>query len=250
MIEPATFAWVLLAAFGSAVIGGMGGFGTGVILTAVLVPLIGVKAVVPVLSLAGVLINLGRFAFYRQQLDWRISRTVLLSAVPCLVAGTFLYARLDPRPLGVLIGTLILLSIPIRRILKARQVTLGSRGLAIGGGVFGFVNGFSSGMGVIIVSLLLGAGLGGQAVLATDALIAIVTDLIRAAIFGKFELLDRSATLLGLAIGVATLPGSWLASLIVNRLKVSLHILFMEVLIVVGGSLIIWNSLNAGTAST
>lgn len=245
MIDGATFGWVLLAAFGSAVIGGMGGFGTGVILTAVLVPIIGVKSVVPVLSLAGVLINVGRFWFYRRSVNWAVTRTVLLTAIPFLVVGTMLYSGLDARALGVLIGVLILLSIPIRRFLKARSITIGTRGLAIGGGVFGFVNGFASGMGVIVVSLLLGAGLGGQAVLATDAMIAIVIDLLRAALFGKFELLDGSAAMLGLAIGLATLPGSWIASLLVNRLKVHLHVLFMEALIVLGGSLILWNSLHA-----
>jgi hypothetical protein len=41
------------------------------------------------------------------------------------------------------------------------------------------------------------------------------------------------------------LPGSWLASVLVNRLKASLHILFMEALIVFGGVMIIWNSLRA-----
>ena len=35
---------------GAAIVGGMGGFGTGVILAAALVPLIGVKALVPVMA--------------------------------------------------------------------------------------------------------------------------------------------------------------------------------------------------------
>lgn len=245
MLDLGSFGWVLLAAFGSAVIGGMGGFGTGIILTAVLIPLIGVKAVVPVLSLAGVLINAGRFWFYRREISWPVVRRVLPSAVPCLLMGTYLYAKLDARPLGLIIGCLILLSIPMRRYLKSRQIMIGNRGLLVGGGVFGLANGFASGMGVILVSLLLGAGLAGPAVLATDAMITIFVDLLRAAIFGKFALLDGNAALLGIAIGIATLPGSWLASLIVNRLKAQLHILFMEALIVFGGLMILWNSWSA-----
>ena len=242
LIESTNLIWVLLAAFGSAILGGVGGFGTGIILTAVLIPLVGVKAVVPVLSLAGVLINAGRFWFYRKDINWPVARRVLLTAVPALIVGTFVYAKLDARPLGVLIGCMILLSIPLRRILKARSITLQSRGLMIGGGVFGLANGFASGMGVILVSLLLGAGLGGPAVLATDAMITIFVDLLRAAIFGKFELLDGSSALLGVAIGIATFPGSWVASMLVNRLHARLHILFMEALIVFGGIMIIWNS--------
>lgn len=241
-LDTVTLGWVLLAAFGSAIIGGMGGFGTGVILTAVLVPLIGAKAVVPVLSLAGILINAGRFWFYRQHIDGAASRRVLAGAIPFLVLGTLVYAWLDAATLGMLIGVLILASIPIRRALKARQITLGPRGLLIGGGVFGLANGFASGMGVILVSVLLGAGLAGPAVLATDALITIVIDCIRAAIFGRFDLLDQEAALLGVVIGLATFPGSWVASQIVHRLEVRLHMLFLEALIVLGGCMIIWNS--------
>jgi len=42
----------MVAALGivAAVVGGMGGFGTGIILTAALAPFIGVKAVIPVLA--------------------------------------------------------------------------------------------------------------------------------------------------------------------------------------------------------
>ena len=188
----------MFAAFCSAVIGGMGGFGTGIILTAVLIPIIGVKAVVPVLALAGVLINSGRFWFYRQHVNRRVLLQVLLTALPSLLVGTLIYATLDAQPLGVLIGCLILISIPVRRILKARQMTVSTRGVLIGGAAFGLANGFASGMGVILVSLLLGAGLSGPAVLATDALVTIVVDLARAALFGKYALLDSASAWLGI----------------------------------------------------
>lgn len=244
-LEPVVLGWVLFAAFASAILGGIGGFGTGVILTAVLVPLIGVKAVVPVLSLAGVLINLGRWWFYRDHLRARVAAGVLLGALPALLLGTWLYARLDSRPLGALIGALILASIPLRRFLQARSIRIGAAGLVAGGAVFGAANGVASGMGVIMVSLLLGAGLSGTAVLATDAFIAIVIDLVRAAMFGRFSLLDLSGAWLGAAIGLATLPGSWLASWLVRRLNARVHQWMMEVLIASGGLLIIWNSLRS-----
>ncbi|MGE0798300.1 MAG: TSUP family transporter [Lautropia sp.] len=244
LLSGETLAWVLLAALASAIIGGIGGFGTGIILTAVLVPLIGVKAVVPVLSLAGVLINGGRFWFYRRQVDWRAVRYVLVGALPCLLAGTWIYAQLDARPLGLVIAALILASVPLRRWLKARRVEIGPRGLLIGGAVFGAANGFASGMGVIVVSLLLGTGLGGAAVLATDALIAIVVDIARALLFGRYQLLDAGSAALGIAIGLATLPGSWLASLLVQRLHARLHLWMMETLIIAGAAMILWNSLR------
>ena len=71
LLDAPTLAAVALLALGAAIVGGMGGFGTGVILTAALVPLIGVKQLVPVLAVAGVIINAGRFWFYRKHLDRR-----------------------------------------------------------------------------------------------------------------------------------------------------------------------------------
>ena len=127
--DTAQWALVLLSAFAGAVVGGIGGFGTGVILTAVLVPILGVKATVPTLALAGVIINSGRFWFYRADIDWPTAGRVLLGALPLLVLGTWLYSRLDARPLGLVMGTLVVLSVPMRRWLKRRRWQVGPGGM-------------------------------------------------------------------------------------------------------------------------
>jgi uncharacterized membrane protein YfcA len=246
--DPGQWLLVLAAAFTGALVGGIGGFGSGVILAAVLVPILGVKATVPVLALAGVVISAGRLGFYRHHIDWPVARRVLLGALPLLVLGTWLHARLDARPLGLVMGMLVVLSIPARRWLRRRRVAVGSAGMVAGGAVFGLANGMASGMGVILVSLLLGGGLAGTAVLATDALVSVLIDLLRAALFGGFDTLDGEHAMLGLLIGVATLPGSALAAWLVRRLRARLHTLLMESLIVAGGLGIVvsaWRELAA-----
>ena len=94
LLDPVTLAAVALLGLGAAVIGAVGGFGTGIILTAALAPLIGVKALVPVLAVAGVIINSGRFWFYRKSLDKHSFVVVLASALPFLVLGTWIYSAL------------------------------------------------------------------------------------------------------------------------------------------------------------
>lgn len=229
-------------ALGAAIVGGMGGFGTGVILTAALAPLIGVKALVPVLAVAGVIINAGRFWFYRASLERGALVVVLAGALPFLVLGTWLYSVLDARAVGTLLGIAVIGSVPLRRILKSREITLQTPGLAVGAGVFGLASGVATGTGVILVSLLLGAGLSGPAVLATDALATIVLDLCKAALFQRFDLLDMQAFSTGVVIGVATVPGSAIAAWLVNRVGARLHVLFMETLIVAGGAFMLWHS--------
>ncbi|HUG76846.1 MAG TPA: TSUP family transporter [Burkholderiales bacterium] len=242
LLDAPTLAAVAALAAAAAVIGGIGGFGTGVILTAALVPLIGVKAVVPVLAVAGVIINAGRFWFYRSSLDRRALVRVLGAALPFLVLGTWLYSVLDVRALGTVLGLVVIASVPLRRILKARALTLGPRGVAAGAGVFGLASGIASGTGVILVSLLLGAGLAGPAVLATDALATIALDLCKAALFQRLDLLDVEAAATGAVIGIATIPGSAAAAWLVARIGARLHVLFMEALILFGGSFMLWHA--------
>ena len=242
LLDLPTLAAVAALAIAAAVVGGIGGFGTGAVLTAALAPLIGVRAVIPVLAVAGAIINGGRFWFYRKSFDRPTLVLVLACALPFLVLGTWLYSVLDVRALGTVIGGAVIASIPLRRVLTKRKMHLGRRGLAVGSGFFGLATGLASGVGVILISLLLGAGMTGPAVLATDALVSIGLDLTKAALFQRLSLLDEAAFYTGAVIGLATIPGSAVAAWLVNRMHAHLHVLFMEALIFVGGASIVWHS--------
>lgn len=242
LLDAPTLAAIAVLALAAAVVSGMSGFGTGVILAAALVPLIGVKAVIPVLAVAGIIINAGRFWFYRGNLDRRMLALVLATSLPFLVLGTWVYSVLDTRALGTVLGLAVIASVPLRRLLHSRQIVLGPAGLAVGSGIFGFATGIATGTGVILVSLLLGAGLATPAVLATDALVSIALDLCKAALFQRFDLLDTAAFFTGVVIGLATIPGSAIAAWLVGRIGARLHILFMEALIVVGGASMLWHA--------
>jgi uncharacterized protein len=242
LLDAPTLALVAVLGMGAAIVSGVGGFGTGVILAAALAPLIGIKAVVPVLAVAGVVINAGRFWFYRASLERRTLALVLAVSLPFLVLGTWIYSILDVRVLGTVLGLVVIGSVPLRRFLQRKRITLSTRGLAIGSGVFGLATGIATGTGVIMVTLLLGTGMSGTAVLATDAVISIVLDLCKAALFHRFSLLDAQAFFTGIVIGVATIPGSAVAAWLVNRMHAHLHVLFMEGLILIGGLSLIVNS--------
>jgi uncharacterized membrane protein YfcA len=90
--------------------------------------------------------------------------------------------------------------------------------------------------------LLLGTGMTGQAVLATDALISIVLDSCKALLFQRLSLLNADTFVTGAIIGIATIPGSAIAAWLVNRMHAHLHVLFLEGLILVGGASLLWNS--------
>ena len=153
-----------------------------------------------------------------------------------------------PRPLDFVryiklkLGIVVLASVPLRRALNRRKMALGDAGLAVGSTVFGLASGLTSGVGVILISLLLGTGMSGTAVLATDALVSIALDVCKAALFQRFALLDGETFVTGVVIGVATIPGSAIAAWLVTRMHAHLHVLFMEGLILIGGASLLWNS--------
>jgi hypothetical protein len=242
LLEPGSLAAVAAVSVVAAVVGGIGGFGSGAILTAALAPLIGIKALIPVMAVAGALINAGRFWFYRRHLERRMLALVLAAALPFLVLGTWIYSILDTRVLGTVIGLAVIASVPLRRVLKRRAMHIGARGLAIGSGVFGLATGVTTGTGVILVSLLLGTGLGGPALLATDSLVSIVLDVSKAVLFQRLSLLDEESFVTGAVIGVASVPGSALAAWLVTRMHAHLHILAIETLVIIGGASVLWNS--------
>ncbi len=242
LLSPGDLAIIAAVGIFAAVVGGIGGFGSGAILTAALAPLIGVKAVIPVMAVAGAIINAGRFWFYRRSLERRTLAVVLASALPFLVLGTWIYSVLEARAVGTVIGLAVIASIPLRRFLARKAVRVEARGLAVGSGVFGLATGLTTGTGVILVSLLLGAGLTGPAVLATDALVSIALDVSKSLLFHRFALLDNDAIVTGAIIGVATIPGSALAAWLVTRMHAHLHVLFMESLVVLGGVSLLVNS--------
>ena len=244
LLDAPTLAAIALLAVGAAIVSGMSGFGSGVILTAALVPLIGPKAVLPVLSVAGIVINAGRFWFYRQHLDRRMLSLVLAASLPFLVLGTWIYSILDARSLTLVLGVAVIASVPVRRVFHAKKMSLGTAGIAAGSSVFGFAAGVASGAGVILISLLLGAGLATPAVLATDAMVSIALDVCKAALFNRFDLLNADAFFTGAVIGLASIPGSAIAAWLVSRMGAKLHVLFMEILILFGGASMLWHALR------
>jgi uncharacterized membrane protein YfcA len=245
LIDPATMAWVGLVAFVAAVIGGLGGFGTGVILTAVLIPIIGVKLVLPVLTVAGVVTNAGRMFFNREAIDWKTARTVLIAAMPAMLVGVWVFAVLPAKSLQIILAVFIAAVIPLRRWAARRSLLLTRRGVLVGGGVFGFLSGIVSGTGVFLISMLLATGMPGQAIVATDAAISLITDAFRLALFGGYSLIDRSTFVTGVIIGCITIPGSYCAKWLTTRMAAHVHIAVIEGLLLIASVYLVVSALRA-----
>jgi uncharacterized membrane protein YfcA len=236
--------WLLVGAvaFAAAILGGLAGYGTGLVLPVVLAPVVGVASVVPVMALAMVLNNGSRVAAFWRDIEWPHVRRVLLLGLPACVAGAYGYTLLDARWVALLIGLFLLASIPLRRTLKRANYQLGARGEVSAGAGFGFIDGGMTGTGVILISLLMANGVQGAGLIATDAVISAIMGLFKVAIFGGFDRLDTSLAVAGLLIGLCTMPGAFVARRLLTLIPARIHTLVMEAVVVIGGAGFLWRA--------
>jgi uncharacterized membrane protein YfcA len=242
----AAFLLLGATAFFAAVLGGLSGFGAGLILTPALLPVVGVKGLVPVLSVAMIFGNLSRVWVYRAHLQPALVLRVLLPALPGVALGSLLYGWLPQAPLAVLIGLFLLVSIPLRRMLARKQVVPTPRAVLGFGFLFGLVAGAMPGGGVIVVPLLLGLGLAGGALVGTDAVIGAGVNLFKVALFGGMQLLSWDLVLGGLLVGLCMIPGTYAARWLMERIALRIHVVLMEVLVALSGLAFVWGALQPG----
>lgn len=86
-----------------------------------------------------------------------------------------------------------------------------------------------------MVPILLGAGLAGEAFLATDASISIATNLTKVVMFNRLGSLPLDLLAIGLVIGICTVPGNYAARWILRRTSLRLHARLLEAIVLIGG---------------
>jgi uncharacterized membrane protein YfcA len=230
---------VAAVALFASVIGGLAGYGTGALMPLVLVPMVGAGPVVPIIAISAIFTNLSRTAAYFRYADRRRALIVVAAAALTTALGAYGYTRLSNAGAALLIGSVLILSVPLRRLLRRRAVRIGDVGLGAGAVGYGVVVGGTSGSGVILLSLLMAAGLEGASVIATDAVISVATSLIKISVFGLAGAVTAQVLAFALLIGGIALPGAFLAKAFVERMPVHIHTAILDAAVITGGVVMI-----------
>ncbi len=228
----------------ASLIGGLAGYGTGALMPLVLVPLIGAEPVVPIIAISAVFTNISRFTAYFRYIDRRRALIVVAAAALSTALGAYGYTRLTNAGAALVIGTMLISSVPLRRLAKRREVRIGDSGLAASAVGYGVVVGGTSGSGVILLSLLMAAGLEGAAVIATDAVISVATSVIKISVFGLAGVVTAQVLAFALLIGIIALPGAFLARAFVERMPVHIHTAILDAAVITGGVVMISTALR------
>src|SRR6185312_3303290 len=230
---------VAIVALFASLVGGLAGYGTGALMPLVLVPMVGAEPVVPIIAISAIFANLSRSTAYFRHVDGRRALIVIVCAAVTTALGAYGYTKLTNAGAALVIGTMLILSVPLRRLLRRRAVRIGDGGLAAGAIGYGVVVGGTSGSGVILLSLLMAAGLEGAAVIATDAVISVGTSIIKISVFGLAGVVTAQVFAFALLIGAIGVPGAFLARAFVERMPVHIHAAILDAAVIAGGLMMI-----------
>jgi len=224
--------------------GGVAGYGTGALMPLVLVPIVGPEPVVPIIAISAMITNTSRATAFRKLIDRRRALIVLAAAAPTCVLGAYGYTRLTGAGVMILIGTMLALSVPLRRTLRSRGFQLDDKRLGVASVAWGVLVGGTSGAGIILLSMLMAAGVEGAAVIATDAVISIALGLVKLTVFGFAGVLTAQVIAVALLIGLVAFPGAFLARALVERLPIHIHTAILDAVVVMGGVVMIVGALR------
>ena len=230
-----TYAIVAIAAFAGALLASMSGSGSSLLLAPVLLPLIGIKALLPVIAVGSLFGNIARAWVYKEWIEWKLFTKVGLPAAPGVIVGVLIYDWLPQATLLAIFGLFMIVSLPIRRWTDSLKLKPSPTGVASGSFSFGIIAGSVPLGGIVLVAMLLGFGLRGGAILGTDAMISVLTNFCRVGGFTSVGLLNLQLIILGIIIGVMTIPAAYIGRYLVVRMGVKIHTVLLDGVVILTG---------------
>ncbi len=233
---------VAAVALFASIIGGVSGYGTGALMPLVLVPIVGAEPVVPIIAMSALFTNTSRMAAFPRLIDPRRALIVLAAALPPCVLGAWGFTMLTGRGALIVIGGMLIASVPLRWLLLRRGHALSDRALAVISLGYGGIAGGTTGAGIILLSLLMAVGLQGAAVIATDAAISVGIGITKIAVFGIAGAVGAREIAIALLIGGVAFPGAFLARALVARLPLRMHTAILDAVVIGGGAVMVTNA--------
>jgi hypothetical protein len=225
--------------FLAGIFGGVIGFGTAVILMPALVYFYGPVQSIPVMAVIATVANLSRIFLWWRLIEWKVCFVYSLTAIPAVILGANTIVALNATLVQVILGTFLILLIPIRRWMRKQNFVLQLWHMALVGAFIGYLTGIVATTGAINTPFFLAYGLSKGAFLGTEAASTLSVLLTKGIVFRGLGLLDSTAIIQGLLIGSSVLVGSIFSKRIILTLSDRQFLQLMELVMLVSGVLII-----------
>lgn len=235
MFDPVSFAVLGGAAVCSALLGAVAGSGGAAILLPVTVMYFGVHEAIPMLTIATLSGNLSRVWFHRRELDPRVAGWFILGSVPLAVVGAWVFTVTAPEFLIRFLGGLLIALVAWRRLRPTPPVLRKAVVFLPLGVAWGFLAGFSAGVGPLMAPFYLAYGLFKGAYIGTDALGTIFMQLSKLAVFGGRDFLHAGVLISGVGMVPFMVLGTWLGTLLLARVPERAFAVLVEITMLAAG---------------
>jgi uncharacterized membrane protein YfcA len=235
MPDPVTWAILVATAFLGSIIGGVAGFGAGVVLLPVAAWTLGIRMAVPVLTVTMLLGNISRIWWSRGETDHRVALRFLAGAVPATALGTALFAAAPSEVLSRVIGGFLLASVPLRRLLMTGHWRVRLAHFPLIGAASGLLSALVVAIGAAVTPFYLAYGLRRGAYIATEAVCAFSMHLTRGVSLTRYRLVTWEVVVIGLVLGAVMFAGSWIGRRLLDRMSDRVFLAVIEVLLVLMG---------------
>lgn len=217
------------------IIGGVAGFGAGVVLLPVAAWTLGIHLAVPVLTITMLLGNVSRLWWSRGETDRRVVVRFLVGAIPATAIGTGFFVAASSEALGRIIGGFLLASVPLRRVLSAGHWRVRLVHFPLIGACFGLLASTVVAIGAALTPFYLAFGLRRGAYIATEAVCAFSMHVTRGAVLARYRLLTWRVVVIGVVLGLVMFAGSWIGRRLLDRMSDRVFLALIEALLIVMG---------------
>jgi uncharacterized membrane protein YfcA len=232
MPDPLTWMILIGTALLGSTIGGIAGFGTGILLLPVAAWTLGTRAAVPVLTVTMLLGNLARIWWSRGELHGGLTLRFISGAIPATALGVVIFAGASSEWLGRAIGAFLLLSVPLRRFLSSGRLHVRAAHFPVIGGAIGLLSALVVTTGPVVTPFFLAYGLRRGAFIATEALCAGAMHVTRGLVFARYKMISVETLVIGLVLGTTMFAGAWLGRRLLDRMSDRVFLAIIEVLLV------------------
>ena len=218
----------------ASIIAAVAGFGGSVILLPLVVHLFGIKAAVPILTIAQLFGNASRAWFGRLTIDWKVVGYFCLGCIPSAVIGAIMFSFLQATWLKNGLGAFLLFTLLYRHS-GLKPVNMRLPYFAVLGAVFGWLSAVVGTVGPLVAPFFLDYGLMGSAYIASEAMTAVVMHITKGVVYSKYALLGWDTFTVGLMMGLVMIFGSYTGKKIVDRLPQVWFIRIVEAMVLLAG---------------
>lgn len=218
----------------ASIIAAVAGFGGSVILLPLVVHLFGIKAAVPILTVAQLLGNASRAWFGRAAIDWKVVGYFSFGCIPSAIIGAMMFSSMHVSWLKTGLGIFLILTLLYRHS-GLKTVNMRLPHFAILGAIFGWLSAVVGTVGPIVAPFFLDYGLVGSAYIASEAMTAVIMHITKGVVYSKYALLGWDTFAVGLAMGLVMVFGSFTGKKIVDRLPKIWFTRIVEAVVLITG---------------